>query len=207
MKYKVVVSADVSDSADMLPSAIIWAVIKYRQSYTIQCRHTTPQQSTPIQERPSIYRLLWVHFSLLQYKTPLIGFMLIVWRMWQFPAHTTLLSTGDLVFGLQGSTTGAQQIAVAEGNYTFIQLSTYIQTRWFTLTCANITLNFNQPNFRLRDHQNRRCWCHHRNMAPQLALAGMGRILGFNSVIAPATLLVAQATFHITGPTRYTRLQ
>lgn len=111
------------------------------------------------------------------------------------------IKTGDLVFGLQGSTTGAQQIAVAEGNYTFIQLSTYIQTQWFTLTGTTITLNFNQPNFRLEITRTGGVDATIAITAPQLALAGMGRILGFNSVIAPTTLLVAQATFHITGPT------
>jgi hypothetical protein len=111
------------------------------------------------------------------------------------------IKTGALVFGLQGNVTGSQNIAIPAGNYSAVQLSNYIAAAWFTLTATTITLDFLQPNFKLRITRTGGADATIAITATELALAGMSSILGFYSAIPAATVLNASNVFRIYGPT------
>jgi hypothetical protein len=116
------------------------------------------------------------------------------------PRSFYTIKTGDLVFGLQGNVTGAQSIAIPAGNYTFIQLSSYIQTAWAAATATTITVSFTEPNFKVLITRTGGADATIAITATQLALAGMGSIMGFYSTIAAATTLTASNVFNINGP-------
>lgn len=110
------------------------------------------------------------------------------------------IKTGQLVFGLQGNITGNQSIAVPPGNYTSVQLAAQIQNSWFTLTGTNITLNFSNPNFKLVISVLGGADATVAITPTQLALAGMGSVLGFYSAIPTSASITASNVFNITGP-------
>ena len=117
------------------------------------------------------------------------------------PRSYYTITTNSFFFGLQGSTTGAASIGIPEGNYTFAQLANFIQTTWFSTFGTSITVDFNQPNFKVRITRTGGVDATIAITATQRALAGMGPIMGFYQDIAPGTILDASNTFHITGPT------
>lgn len=110
------------------------------------------------------------------------------------------IKTGELTFGLQGITTGAQQLVIPAGNYTYVQLQTYIQTQWVALTGTSITVDFGGPQFKLVVTRTAGTDATIAITATQLALPGMTRILGFNAAIPTAVSLTAQLIFHLIGP-------
>lgn len=116
------------------------------------------------------------------------------------PRSFYTIKTGDLRFGLQGNITGSQSMAIPAGNYTFVQLSQYIQTQWFSLVGTNITVDFTQPNFKLVVQRTGGADANIAITATELALPGMSPILGFYSAIGAATTIVASNVFNINGP-------
>lgn len=116
------------------------------------------------------------------------------------PRSFYTIKTGDLRFGLQGNITGSQSMAIPAGNYTFVQLSQYIQTQWFSLVGTNITVDFTQPNFKLVIQRTGGADANIAITATELALPGMSPILGFYSAIGAATTIVASNVFNINGP-------
>lgn len=112
------------------------------------------------------------------------------------------IKTGDLVFGLQGNVTGSQSIAIPAGNYTDLALATFIQDAWLTLTGTTITVSFAGAALKTVVTRTAGADATIAITATELALAGMGPILGFYSAIPAATTLTASNTFHITGPNK-----
>jgi len=104
------------------------------------------------------------------------------------------------VFGLKGNVSGSQSYAVPAGSYSSLQLATQIAAGWFALTGTTITLTFSNPDYKLVVARTGGTDATIEITATELALAGMGSILGFYSVIAPSTSLTASNVFLITGP-------
>lgn len=110
------------------------------------------------------------------------------------------IKDNSFYFGLQGNVTGPVSMQIPAGNYTFVQLATYIQTTWFSTFGTSITVDFNQPNFKTRITRTGGVDATIAITAVQRALPGFSSTLGYYQDIAPNTILDASNTFHITGP-------
>lgn len=110
------------------------------------------------------------------------------------------IKAGELVFGLQGNVTGAQSIAIPPGNYSSLQLAAYIEAAWLALTGTTITVSFASVDFKVIVTRTAGVDATISITATQLALSGMGSILGFYATIAAAASIKASNTFNITGP-------
>ncbi len=110
------------------------------------------------------------------------------------------IKTGQLVFGLRGNVSGDQSYAVPAGSYSSTQLATQIANAWLALTGTTITLTFSNPDFKLVVARTAGTDATIEITATQLALAGMGSVLGFYSAVGPAASITASNVFNITGP-------
>jgi hypothetical protein len=109
---------------------------------------------------------------------------------------------GQLVFGLHGNATLDQSIIIPAGNYTASQLSAYISAQWLLLTGTQITVDFSSPQFRVIITRTAGIDATISITATQIALAGMGSIMGFFQAIPLAVSITASNMFHIFGPNK-----
>lgn len=106
----------------------------------------------------------------------------------------------QLTFGLQGNISGSQSIAIPAGNYSSTALANYIASAWFTATGTNIIVSFTNAQFKTSITVAGGTDTSVAITATELALPGMGPILGFYQTIATSGTITSSNVFHLTGP-------
>jgi hypothetical protein len=110
------------------------------------------------------------------------------------------INAGALTFSMTGDVSGQKTVTLPAGNYSTTDISNYLVSQWTIVAGTTITVDFDQPNFRVLITRTGGIDATISITASDLLSPGMGSILGFYQTQAAGVQVQASNIFNILGP-------